>query len=220
MNQELINDPMLKDIEQQTNEWMQRRAGKCTASRVADILVGKRGGYLKSRADYLDECVVGRFGVFKKQFVTKSMERGNEIEGFARANYETRNKVMVEQISFIDHPFVSNAGASPDALIGDDGLLEIKCPDSDNQSITIIDFLCNDCVPEQHIPQMAWQLACSGRKWVDFVSFDDRCPEALQYFQIRYMRDEKYIEMLTNEVIKFNSEVDAKYNILMSKLKK
>ncbi len=214
MKPEEFNDPMMKDIEQQTKEWGKLRLGKCTSSRIFDILPGKRGGYLKSRIDYRDECVMGRFGISPEpQYVSKAMERGVECEGFARYHYEQKNGVIVEQTSFIDHPMIPNSGCSPDALIGKNAL-EIKCPNSG----THFDYIITGVVPEEYKPQMAWQMACIGAEWVDFVSFDDRCPEGLRYFQIRYMRDNDYIAMLESEVVSFNKEVDDRFEILSKKL--
>lgn len=203
------------DIQQQTEAWAKLRLGKCTASRIADILPGKKGNYLASREKYLDECVMGRFGILPEPvFVSKAMERGTEYEGFARYHYEQKHGVMVEQISFIDHYLIANAGASPDGLVGSDGMLEIKVPNSG----THFNYIIEGVVPEEYKPQMSWQMACSGRQWVDFISFDDRVPEELKYFEIRYERDEDYIKMLEKEVALFNSEVDEKYKKLKSKI--
>jgi len=206
---------MEQDVLQQTEAWAKLRLGKCTASRIVDILPGGKGNYLASREKYLDECVMGRFGILPEPvFVSKAMERGTEYEGFARYHYEQKHSVMVEQISFMDHNYIANAGASPDGLIGSDGMLEIKVPNSG----THFDYIIEGVVPEEYKPQMSWQMACSGRQWVDFVSFDDRVPEELKYFEIRYERDEDYIKMLEKEVALFNSEVDEKYKKLKSKI--
>lgn len=219
MNQETFNDPMMKDIEQQTAEWNKLRAGKCTASRVKDILPGKRGDYLKSRSDYIDECVVGRFGITKNVYVSKRMERGQEYEGYARSKYESKHGVIVSQVSFKDHPYIVNAGYSPDGLVGDEGLIEIKVPDSDTQAYRVVNDIISGELDESLIPQLAFGLACyPERKWVDFISFDDRVHESFQYFEVRYYRDDKYISYLENEVIKFNLEVDKKYQMLKERI--
>jgi len=141
------------------------------------------------------------------------MQWGTETEPLARIEYENRNLVSVEQVDFIENKFIKMSGASPDGIVGD-GLLEIKCLNS----TTHFEYLLAGEVPLKYQPQMAWQMACTGAQWCDFVSYDPRVPEGLQYFEIRYYRDDAYIEMLEGEVIKFLEEVDAKYNQLKEKL--
>jgi len=134
------------------------------------------------------------------------MQHGIDTEPFARATYENVNGVMVEQIDFVKHPFILQAGASPDGLVND-GLVEIKCPDTK----THFNYLIKNEVPSKYKPQMAWQMACTGAQWCDFVSFDDRVTADLQYFEVRYKRDEEYILELETEVERFLEEVDKKY---------
>jgi len=196
-------------IEQGSIEWKQLRAGNATASRIADVIAKTKSGYSTSRDNYMTELVIERFGVISEGFTNTAMQHGTECEPFARATYESVNRVMVNEIDYVPHPTIKRAGASPDGLI-DDGLLEIKCPNSN----THFSYLIANEVPEKYKPQMAWQMACTGAKWCDFVSFDNRVPDDLQYFEIRYNRDDIYIEMLEQEVTKFLLEVDAKYQQL------
>ena len=196
-------------ILQGSPEWKKLRAGKATASRIKDIVAKTKTGYSTSRENYMTELVIERFGVIKEGFTNASMQHGTETEPYARHAYELKNGVMIDEIDFVNHPTIAMAGASPDGLIGD-GLLEIKCPDSK----THFNYLLAGVVPEQYKPQMAWQMACTGAKWCDFVSFDNRVPEGLQYFQIRYVRDDDYIEILENEVTAFLNEVSARYEQL------
>ena len=198
---------------QGTIEWKQLRAGKVTASRVADVIAKTKTGYSASRANYITELVIERFGVIGEGFTNAAMQWGTETEPLARIEYEKRNLVSVNEIDFVDHPTIAIAGCSPDGLVGD-GLLEIKCPNS----TTHFEYLLAGEVPEKYKPQMAWQMACTGKDWCDFVSYDPRVPEGLQYFQVRYMRDDEYIAMLEREVIKFIDEVNAKYDQLKAKL--
>lgn len=198
---------------QGTMEWKQMRAGKVTASRVADVIAKTKSGYSASRANYMTELVIERFGVISEGFTNAAMQWGTENEPLARIEYENRNLVSVEQVDFVDHPTIANSGASPDGIVSD-GLLEIKCPNS----TTHFEYLLANEVPEKYKPQMAWQMACTGAQWCDFVSYDPRVPEGLQYFQIRYNRDNDYIAIIEDEVIKFLQEVDTKYKQLKEKL--
>lgn len=199
---------------QGTMEWKQLRAGKVTASRIADVIAKTKTGYSSSRANYITELVIERFGVISEGFTNSAMQWGTETEPLARIEYEKRNLASVEQVDFVSHPVISMTGASPDGLVGNDGLLEIKCPNS----TTHFEYVLANEVPEKYKPQMAWQMACTGAQWCDFVSYDPRVPEGLQYFQVRYMRDDEYIKMLEDEVIKFLADVDSKYEQLKEKL--
>lgn len=196
-------------IVQGSPEWKALRAGKATASRIKDIVAKTKTGYSTSRKNYLTELVIERFGVINESFTNSAMQHGTETEPYARHAYEVKNGVMIDEIDFVNHPTIAMAGASPDGLIGE-GLLEIKCPNS----ATHFEYLTDDVVPEIYKPQMAWQMACTGAKWCDFVSFDNRVPDGLQYFQIRYMRDDAYIAELEKEVQTFLDEVSARYEQL------
>ena len=197
-------------VEQGTQEWRLLRAGKVTASRVKHIIAKTKSGYSASRANYMDELIIERFGVISDGFTNAAMAHGTETEPLARSMFELNTGMMVEQIDFVDHPIIAMTGASPDGLIGTDGLLEIKCPNS----TTHFNYLREDVVPEEHKPQMAWQMACCKRQWCEFVSFDPRVPEGLQYFQMRYERDDKYIEMIEIEVMNFLDELESRYQEL------
>ena len=193
--------------------WFQNRAGKVTASRVADVIAKTKSGYSASRANYLTQLVIERFGVVNEGFTNAAMQWGTETEPLARIEYEKRNLVSVEQVDFVENKYIQMSGASPDGIVGD-GLLEIKCPNS----TTHFEYLLANVVPEKYKPQMAWQMCCTGAKWCDFVSYDPRVPEGLQYFEIRYERDDAYIAMLEDEVMTFLAEVNAKYIQLKEKL--
>ena len=194
-------------------EWRLQRAGRVTASRVADVIAKTKSGYSASRANYMTELVIERFGVLSEGFTNEAMQWGTETEPLARVEYERRNLVTVDQIDFVPHSTIEMAGASPDGIVGA-GLLEIKAPNSK----THFEYLLAGVVPEKYKPQMAWQMACTGAQWVDFVSYDPRVPEGLQYFQIRYERDDNYIAELESEVIKFLDEVNTMYIQLKDKL--
>lgn len=200
----------MSDIIQGSIEWKQLRAGKVTASKVADVMAKTKTGYSASRDTYMDDLIIERFGVLNEGFTNAAMQWGTQTEPQAREQYELESGALVEQIAFVDHPTILMAGASPDGLIGADGLLEIKCPNS----TTHFNYLRADKVVEKYKPQMAWQMACTGRKWCDFVSYDPRVPDGLRYFQIRYERDDAYIAEVEAEVIKFLNELESRYQEL------
>ncbi|HSG62653.1 MAG TPA: YqaJ viral recombinase family protein [Pseudomonadales bacterium] len=202
-------------MEQRTEEWFSARAGKVTASRVADLMARTKSGYSASRENYMAQLVVERFtGGQGESFTKAAMQWGTEQEPFARAAYEAREGVFVDEVGFVPHPTIEGAGASPDGLVGDDGLVEIKCPNT----ATMIDTLINETVPGKYYTQMQMQMACTGRKWCDYVVFDPRMPVNAQLFVKRVERDETYIADMEGEITKFLDEVDAKFKTLQSKL--
>jgi putative phage-type endonuclease len=193
-------------MKQGTPEWFAERLGKVTASRVSDVLAKIKSGEAAARSNYRAELVAQRLtGYMEEGFTNAAMQHGNEYEKFARAQYEIKKDVMVDEIGFVSHPVIEWAGASPDGLIGDDGLIEIKCPNT----ATHIDYLLAGKAPSKYIPQMVWQLACTGRKWCDFVSFDPRMPEEMQLFIVRFDRNDEQIAETETEVRKFLTEVES-----------
>ena len=191
------------DIQQGSPEWLALRAGKVTASRIADVIAKTKSGYSASRANYKAQLVAEILtGQPQETYSNAAMQWGTETEPLARAAYEAHRGVFVDQTGFVLHPFIEGAGASPDGLV-DDGLLEIKCP---NTAIHI-DYLLANEVPCKYLPQMAWQCACTERAWVDFVSFDPRMPENLRLFVIRYEPSMEFIRELEREVVQFIEEV-------------
>lgn len=193
-------------MKQGSPEWFAERLGKVTASRISDVLAKIKTGESAARANYRAELVAQRLtGYIEEGFTSTAMQHGNEYEPFARAQYEIKRDVMVDEIGFVRHPSIEWAGASPDGLVGDDGLIEIKCPNT----ATHIDYLLAGKAPAKYVPQMIWQMACTGRKWVDFVSFDPRMPEEMQLFIVRFDRNEDQISEHEAEVKKFIGEVEA-----------
>ena len=203
-------------MDQRTDEWFQARLGKVTASRVADVMAKTKTGYSASRDNYMAQLIVERMtGKPAESFSNAAMEWGTAQEPFARAAYEVAQSVMVEEVGFVQHPSIEQAGASPDGLVGDDGLVEIKCPNT----ATHIETLLSQSVPAKYLPQIQWQLACTNRSWCDFVSFDSRMPEGAQLFVKQVTIDRDYIAQMEQEVNKFLSEVDQKLSQLRSIIK-
>ncbi len=198
-------------IEQGTVEWHLQRLGKVTASRMADVLSKGKSGESASRKNYRTELLVQRLtGQPGESFTNAAMEHGTKTEPLARLAYEVAKGNFVEQVAFIDHPTIANFGCSPDGLVQVDGLIEIKCPNSN----THIEYLSDGKPPAKYIPQMQCQMAVTGRQWCDFVSFDPRLPDDLQLFVVRLERDQEYIEAMEAEVQKFLSEVDEMFTKL------
>lgn len=195
---------MFDDIEQGSAEWHAIRCGKVTASRVADIVAKTKSGWSASRANYAAELIAERLtGVASEGFTNAAMQWGIDQEPFAKASYSFFANADVVQVGFVPHPSIADSGASPDGLVGDDGLVEIKCPNT----ATHIETLRNGSIAAKYITQMMWQMACTGRKWCDFVSFDPRMPESMHLFVKRVDRDDAMIADLEREVVSFLKEV-------------
>lgn len=195
---------MSVDVAQGSDEWFRARLGKVTASRVADIIAKTKSGYSASRAKYAGELVIERLtGASPERFTNSAMIWGTETEPQAREAYEYHRAAKVDLVGFVPHPTIGDSGASPDGLVGRDGLLEIKSPETH----THIETLRGKSVPQKYVTQIQWQLACTGRQWCDFVSFDPRMPENMQFFCVRVHRVPEIIEDLETEVITFLKEV-------------
>jgi putative phage-type endonuclease len=195
------------EIIQGSAAWFAARCGRVTASRVADVVAKTKTGWGASRANYAAELIAERLtGVTAPGFSNSAMLWGTDQEPVARAAYEARTGVTVDLVGFVDHPEIAMSGASPDGLIGDDGLLEIKCPNT----ATHLDTLLSETVPGKYVTQMQWQLACTGRAYCDFASFDPRLPPNMALFVRRIERDVSLILELESEVAAFLAEIDAK----------
>jgi putative phage-type endonuclease len=188
-------------------EWKRAKYGNVGASQIRNVIAnGRSGGEAAARRNFKAQCVAELLSGVPQEdgFLSKEMAWGVENEPFARAAYEISRGVMVDKCGFIFHPSIERSGASPDGLVGSDGLLEIKCP----LTATQIQYLLAGRVPTDYVPQMQWQMACTGRPWNDFASYDPRMPEHLQLFIKRLPRDDEYIYWLESEVRQFNAEVD------------
>jgi putative phage-type endonuclease len=194
-------------MEQRTEEWYAARLGKVTASRVADVIAKTKTGYSTSRENYLAQLVCEVLtGKPAESYLNAAMQWGVDQEPLARAAYESYQNVLVDEIGFVVHPTIWASGASPDGLVGELGMVEIKCPNT----ATHIDTLLTQTVPGKYNTQMQWQMACAGRHWCDFVSFDPRMPTDLQLFVKRVDYDPAYVAMLEKEVMSFLNDLDSK----------
>lgn len=198
--------------EQRTPEWFEARLGRPTASKFGDIVARTRSGYSASRKNYRAELVIQRLThEIPENYQNSAMEWGVENEPVAKLHYELSTGNTVEDTSLWLHDEIE-AGASPDGLIGKDGCLEIKCPNT----ATHLETLRTGKVPRQYFSQVQGQMWITGRKWCDFVSFDPRLPVNAQLFIVRVERDEVYIKDLEQEVIEFLKEVEEEVEFVRS----
>jgi putative phage-type endonuclease len=201
----------MTDIIQGTDAWHQLRLGRVTASRVADIMAKTKTGVSASRQNYLIELALQRVtGTIEPTYTNDAMAWGTATEPQARVAYEVKTGNFVDQIAFVNHPTIEWFGCSPDGLVSNDGLIEIKCPNSATHWATIKDGK----PPTKYLIQMQTQMAVTNRQWCDFVSFDPRMPERSQLFICRVERDKTMIDEIESEVMKFLSEVESEVNLM------
>lgn len=202
------------DDVQQTGDWFQARLGKLTASSMAaaiDFL--KSGKESQKRIDLKIAILAERMtDQLRENFVTPAMQWGIEKEPLAKAAYVAHTECQIIPAPFFEHMRIENFGASPDGLIDPDGLLECKCPTTQK----FIAWMLAGVVPEEHKPQMLAQLACTGRKWVEFVAFDPRMPEGKRLFIRRYEPTADEIKAIEVAAEKFLEEVDAMFDQVCS----
>lgn len=192
-------------IEQNTDAWFAQRIGLVTASRLNDVMATIKSGEASTRRNYKAQLVAERLtGTKAESYTNAAMQWGTDNEPIARAMYEVKTGRDVEQVGFIRHPSIEWSGASPDGFV-DDGLIEIKCPNT----ATHIDYILGGVAPTEYLNQMLWQMECTGRNWCDFASYDPRMPEDMQLFIVRVKRDDEKIAELRDGIVKFLCEVDA-----------
>ena len=194
-------------MEQRSDEWFKIRLGKATASRIADICARTKTGYAATRANYLSQLVRERLlGVPEPSYCNAAMQWGIDTEAEARRAYEFHIDRDVIEVGFTDHPTIAMAGCSPDGLVGDKGMVELKCPIPATHQETLL----GKKFPDKYIKQAYFQLACHPeREWNDLTSYDPRWPEPMRLFIQRIERDDDAIAEIEDEVRKFLAEVDA-----------
>lgn len=195
----------MHSMDQRSAAWFAARLGKATASKIADIMATTKSGPAASRKNYAAQLICERLtGTPTETFTNAAMQWGTDNEADARARYQMEKLCEVVEVGFVDHPTIAMAGASPDGLVGDDGLVEIKCP----STATHIETLRSKAVPTAYVKQMMWQMACTDRAWCDFMSFDPRLPDEMQSIIIRLHRCPDMIGEMEAEVAKFLAEVE------------
>ena len=194
-------------MDQHSEEWFAARRGKVTASRVADLMAKTKSGYSTSRQNYMAELICERLtGLTAERYSNAAMQWGTDNEPNAKAAYAFITDTAIEGVGFTPHAIIADFGASPDGLIGSDGLIEIKCP----LTATHIETLLGGSIDGKYITQMQVQMACTGRAWCDFVSFDPRMPVDMQLHIQRFPRDAVRIAEIVSEVTGFLAELKAK----------
>lgn len=193
-------------MEQGSPEWHAARLGKLTGSRIAEATARIKTGYSASRAALMGKLVSERLtGVPYPCFISAAMQWGTDTEAQARLAYEFHADVDVAKVGFLDHPRLGMAGASPDGMIGDDGLVQFKCPETHTHIATLLGAE----IDGGYIKQMQWEMASAGRAWCDFASFDPRMPPAMQLHVRRVYRDDATIADLEKQGAAFLEELDA-----------
>ncbi|KAF1698323.1 exonuclease [Pseudoxanthomonas jiangsuensis] len=195
-------------MQQRSDDWFRARAGKLTASKFADVMnVLKDGSPGANRRQLVTLLAVERLtGECVETFQNDAMRRGTELEPAARAAYEAHTGELVEEVGFVQHATLPYVGVSPDGLLGDDGLVELKCPANMAKHL---DALRSNDHAKEYRWQLQGQLWVTGRAWVDAVSFDPRFPPHLQLAICRVQRDEGAIAQLAAECEQANSEIES-----------
>jgi putative phage-type endonuclease len=192
-------------MEQGTEEWLLARCGSLGASQINEALATTKGGWGASRESLKNRIIAERLtGVPVETFTNAAMQWGKDNEDAARKAYEAHTGSFVDEMGIAYHPVLKYTHASPDGLVGDDGLIEIKCPNT----TTHIETLRSQKAPSKYMKQMLWQMRCIDRQWCDFVSFDPRLPEHLRLFVVRVERDDEAIAEIEKQVAEFLGEVE------------
>jgi putative phage-type endonuclease len=200
-----------KGIEQGSEEWLKIRLGKVTASGVADVLAKIKTGVSASRGNYLVKLAIQRItGQIEESYTNDAMQWGIDNEAQARVAYEIATNCFVDQIAFVEHPTIKWFGASPDGLVNEDGLVEIKCPNS----ATHWEYFKTKAPPRKYFIQMQAQMACTNRQWCDFVSFDPRMPDRSRLLIVRVPKDNEFIFNMEKDVQEFLDEVQIEVNLM------
>lgn len=202
------------DVEQGSDAWFAARAGKLTASRVKALVAKTKSGYSTSRANMITQLALERMtGVVEPTYSNAAMQRGNDLEGEARNFYSFQRDVAITEVGMVIHPEYDFITCSPDGLIDDDGLVEIKCPFS---MAKMVSYLEKDAHAKEYRVQLQMQLLVTNRQYVDVVGYDPRFPDGLKMAVCRVEADKEYQEELLSEMLKANTEI----NELIEKLNK
>lgn len=206
----------MSDIAQRTDDWRAARAGKLTASRFVDVVsIKKDGKPTAARAKYMREIVFERLALSATHEVSgHALKWGTEVEQFGKEAFELETGLILQEASFMTHPMYPFIGCSPDALIGDDGGYESKCPM--DEGVHIETWL--NGMPDEHVPQVQGGMLVTGRKWWEFVSFDPRMAPRFQLYHQRIPRDDLYInDVLLPGLLQFEKEVQQMMRQLEAK---
>lgn len=196
-------------FKQGTPEWYAARCGKITASCFGKIMTAGRSKtaiWGQTALSYMLEVMGERLtGKPEDQIASKYLDWGNQHEPSARSLYAWITGRPVQLVPFIDHPTVHGVGGSPDGLVGEDGVLEIKCPFTTKVHLETI--LENEVVDKDYMWQCQGNLWVTGRKWLDFVSFHPDMPNSLKLHIVRVNRDDKAISELEKRIELFSTQL-------------
>lgn len=199
---------------QRSDEWFAHRIGRVTASKIADVMAQTQSGPGAARKNYMADLIAERLtGERREGFTNAAMQWGADTEPQARAMYEFVTDLTVTEVGFVDHPKIDMAGCSPDGLVGDDGMVEIKCPNT----ATHLDTLLSGTIDAKYLKQMQFQMACTDREWCDFVSFDPRLPSEMQLWVYRVPREAEAVAEIEEAVASFLAELSAKVSDLRAR---
>lgn len=194
-------------IEQGTDGWFAQRRGLVTASKIADVVARTKTGWGASRKTYMAQLIAERLsGEVAESYSSAAMQWGTDHEPDAVAAYAFLTGHEIREVGFVQHPEIKESGASPDRLVNDDGLVEVKCP----MTHTHIDTLLGASIDKRYRLQMQWQMRCTDRQWCDFASYDPRLPGRLSIHIQHVKRDDKLIAELESDVREFLAEMNDK----------
>lgn len=199
------------EVVQGSEEWLKLRVGKISASRAKDLLAtaryGEAAGYRNLKTELAVERITGKRA---ERYVTKQMEYGTETEAVAATMYQLATGVVAKECGIFEIDG-TNVVASPDRLVGDDGLIEIKCRELANH----VESMLSGKVPTEYYKQIQFQLWVTNRQWCDYVSYGDEMPSNAQLFIKHIERDEEVI----NEIIDKVAEIEEDIEKLISAVK-
>lgn len=200
---------MSENLIQRSPEWHAARLGSLGASCLHEVVARTKTGFAASRANRMAALILERLtgnpeDPWNGKPLPLAVQHGIDMEPEARAYYAFTRDADVKEIGLIKHPAINGTHASPDGLIGEDGGLEIKCPQPGEHLRTLMERT----IADKYIVQMQWAMACSGRAWWDYCSYSRAFPEHLRSFIQRVPRDEARIRELEAAVIAFLGELE------------
>lgn len=202
---------MSEDLVQGSDEWKAARIGSLGASVVHEVITKTKSGYAASRANRMATVLLERLtGKSIDIFQTQAMQQGIEREPEARAAYCFLTDGKVTEVGIFKHPELKGTHASPDGLVGDNGLVEIKCP----QPAQHLETLLSQQIPDKYIVQCLWQMRCTGRQWCDYVSYNPDFPVNMRLFIRRVPRDIARLDEIEKSVAGFLHELNHKFEEL------
>lgn len=205
--------PAVNVAKQGDAAWLQQRLGKLTGSRMAVAMSFLKNGQESAErrklkfdlvAERLTDCLTSRY-------VTEAMAWGLATEAEAKEAATQLIGIKIKPCGYFDHPEIDNLGATPDGLLDDDGVLEIKCP----TTTTHLSWLLANQVPPEYKSQMICQLICTGRRYAQFMSYDPRVPRRPILYK-RFAPSQVERDTVTQAAIQFLNEVEELFDRVAS----